>query len=191
MGLCAIASNSFPAQAGATPAAGPAHGQEWLSKPGCCRGSGQVIRCRAAPYSGSRMAVPRSHCCGVAFSSRKCHPSPPLKGHVNSGTALETTAVPCPREAVFASRASMRRDAIHGCGSTLFLTDRLPTETECRRNQEPQRGRASPSPGALLPLFLRLSIRLSNSRVITCKVQRGSNCSKNHRFTEGDEAPGA
>jgi hypothetical protein len=32
----------------------------------------------------------------------------------------------------------MRRDAIHGCGSTPFLPIRLRTETKCRRIQEPQ-----------------------------------------------------
>ena len=46
--LFAIAWKVFPAHAGATPAAGPAHGPGRLSKPGRCRGSGQVIRWRAA-----------------------------------------------------------------------------------------------------------------------------------------------
>ena len=52
--LFAIASKVCPAQAGATLAAGPAHGQGRLSKPGCRRGSGQVIRRSAAPSRPQR-----------------------------------------------------------------------------------------------------------------------------------------
>jgi hypothetical protein len=41
-------------------------------------------------------------------------------GHPSANHPLETTAVLHPREAVFASRASVRRDATQVCGSTPF-----------------------------------------------------------------------
>jgi len=52
-------------------------------------------------------------------------------------------------------------------------------------------GRASPSSSALVPLFLWLSLRLSNARVITCKVAQGRNRLINHRFTKAEPASGA
>ena len=212
MGLCAIASKSLPAQAGATLLAGPAHGQGWLSKPGCCRGSGQVIRWRAALGSAHTIgvvALRRNPKGRGQFSRFRCRSSlqwpttarssllelgktGSRRRHPNSvNRPLRQQGSRAPREGIGFFPGSMRRDAIHGCGSTLFLPYRLPTETNCRRNQEPQGGGYSPSPGALLPLFLRLSIRLSNWGVITCKVQRGSNRLKNHRFMGGGEAPDA
>jgi hypothetical protein len=42
-------------------------------------------------------------------------------GHPSESRPIETTAVPHPREAVFASRASVRCDATQVCGSTPFL----------------------------------------------------------------------
>jgi len=42
--------------------------------------------------TGSRMALPRIHCCKVPFSLRKWHLSPTSTGHVNSGTGLKRRA---------------------------------------------------------------------------------------------------
>jgi len=75
MGLCAIASKTSPARAGATPAAGPAHGQGWLSKPGCCRGSGQVIRWRAARSRQQRSRTLRE---AIAASQKVCAAMPSM-----------------------------------------------------------------------------------------------------------------
>jgi len=124
MWLCAIGLNISPAQAGATPAAVLRMVRGGSQKPGCCRGSGQVIRSRAAP---ARQQRSRARAKQFSLPARAC-----------------------------------AADAAQVCGSTLFLPIRLRTETKCRRVQEPQRGRASPSPGALLLLSVLLSIRLGN-----------------------------
>jgi hypothetical protein len=48
---------------------------------------------RAAPYSGSTIAVPRNHNLRVAFSSRKRHLSRFWQGHVNCGSALQGVGI--------------------------------------------------------------------------------------------------
>ncbi|MFP5237884.1 MAG: RHS repeat-associated core domain-containing protein [Acidobacteriota bacterium] len=54
--------------------------------------------CHSLPFgngaSGSRINLRRSHYRRVAFSSRKCHLSPPSKWRVNSGTAQDCAATP-------------------------------------------------------------------------------------------------
>jgi len=75
IGLCAIGSKTSPAQAVATLLAGPAHGQGWLSKPGCCRGSGQVIRWRAAQSRQQRSCTLWE---AIAASQKVCAATPSM-----------------------------------------------------------------------------------------------------------------
>jgi hypothetical protein len=112
-------------------------------------------------------------------------------GHPSENRPIETTALPRPREAVFASRASVRRDATRSCDSIPFCQFAPRIETKLRRgkmqaNSGIAGGRASPSPGALFPLFLLLSLRVGDSQVITCKAPQVASCLKNHQLTESD-----
>jgi hypothetical protein len=75
IGLCAIGSKTSPAQAVATLLAGPAHGQGWLSKPGYCRGSGQVIRWRAAL---ARQQRSRARAKQFSLPARACAATPSI-----------------------------------------------------------------------------------------------------------------
>lgn len=102
---------------------------------------------------------------------------------------VETTAIPRPREASFASRARLRRDAIHVCGSTLFC------QIACLQRQNAgeirnRRGEGLAIARSMVSAVSLVVYKVRQSGVILCKLLYGNKYLLNHRFTEAHQAAG-